>query len=248
MPTEIERLANAILRDPARVMVAPVKATTDLVEQSVYHVPQRHKSDLLSAFLTAKPVTRAIVFTRTKHGADKVAKNLNKSGIRAEAIHGNKSQNARQRTLANFKNNRMLVLVATDLAARGIDVDGVSHVINYELPNEAETYVHRIGRTGRAGAEGVAVTFCDQEERRQLRDIERLLRRQLLVIRELPPGMPAVVEGPALSPPGGGREPSRGASPRAASPETFERKPAGQHKNSKNRGRTRRRRFSGSAT
>jgi len=247
MPKEIERLAQQILRDPARVMVAPVKATADLIDQSVYHVPKRHKPQLLSTFLTAKPVTRAIVFTRTKRGADNVAKTLNKSGIRAEAIHGNKSQNARQRALANFKSNDMSVLVATDLAARGLDVDGVSHVINYELPNEAETYVHRIGRTGRAGATGVAVTFCDHEERGQLRDIERLLRRELSVVRELPEGMPALK---TLAAGAGDAKPSRSsdATPRSPAPSagrgTNDRKPVGGNAPSKNRGRSRRRRYS----
>ncbi|HVU88132.1 MAG TPA: DEAD/DEAH box helicase [Pirellulales bacterium] len=184
MPAPIEQLADAILRDPVRIRVAAVKATTELIEQTVCFVPKPKKTDLLTTMLSKEEVTRAIVFTRTKHGADRVVWQLNKAGIKAEAIHGNKSQAARQRSLANFKSNRPPVLVATDLAARGIDVDGVSHVFNYDLPNEAETYVHRIGRTGRAGATGIAVSFCDHDERSYLRDIERLIRRPLTVDKE----------------------------------------------------------------
>jgi ATP-dependent RNA helicase RhlE len=189
MPREVEDLANSILRDPAVARVAPVKATTELVEQSVYYVPHRNKSQLLAGVLKSKEVTRAIVFTRTKHSADRVAKQLNRGGIAADAIHGNKSQNARIRSLADFKSNRTRVLVATDLAARGIDVDGVSHVVNFDLPQEAETYVHRIGRTGRAGATGIAISFCDHEERSMLRAVERLTRKPLAVISELPAGV-----------------------------------------------------------
>jgi ATP-dependent RNA helicase RhlE len=191
MPREVEDLGNSILRDPAVARVAPVKATTELVEQSVYYVAHRNKSQLLAGVLKTKEVTRAIVFTRTKHGADRVVKQLNRTGISADAIHGNKSQNARIRSLADFKSNRTRVLVATDLAARGIDVDGVSHVVNFDLPQEAETYVHRIGRTGRAGATGIAVTFCDHEERSMLRAVERLTRKALAVISELPEGVAA---------------------------------------------------------
>ena len=184
MPEPIERLANAILRDPARVRIAPVKATTELIEQSVYFVAQPHKPKLLASFLAKSEVGRVLIFTRTKHGADKVARQLNLSGVKAEAIHGNKSQNARQRTLASFKANHLQVLVATDLAARGLDVDGISHVVNYDLPHEPETYVHRIGRTGRAGATGIAVSFCDNDERKHLMAIERLIRKRLNVDRD----------------------------------------------------------------
>jgi len=184
MPAPIEQLANAILRDPVRIRVAPVKETTDLIEQSVCFVAKQQKPHLLTTMLRKQQVTRDLVFTRTKHGADRVARQLNQSGIKAEAIHGNKSQSARQRSLASFKSNRLPVLVATDLAARGIDVDCVSHVFNYDLPNEAETYVHRIGRTGRAGATGIAVSFCDHDERSYLKDIERLIRRALVVDKE----------------------------------------------------------------
>jgi ATP-dependent RNA helicase RhlE len=182
MPKEIERLANAILRDPVRVRIAPVKATAELISQSVYLVSNDEKPQLLKHYLTNETITRAIVFTRTKHGADRVTRRLNRAGIQAEAIHGDKSQAARQRTLANFKSNRTNVLVATDVAARGIDVDNVSHVLNYDLPQEPETYLHRIGRTGRAGASGIAVSFCEYGERGQLRAIECLIRKQLEII------------------------------------------------------------------
>jgi ATP-dependent RNA helicase RhlE len=186
MPEPIERLASAILRDPVRIRIAPVKATTELVEQSVYFVPRKQKSRLLANFLHSRAFTRALVFTRTKRGADQVAKHLNKAGIPADAIHGNKSQNARQRALDDFKSDRTHVLVATDIASRGIDVEGISYVMNYDLPDEPETYVHRIGRTGRAGATGRAVTLCDHDERRTLKAIERLIRKTLQVETDIP--------------------------------------------------------------
>jgi len=181
MPEPIARLADSLLRNPARVQIAPVKETAELIEQSVCFVPQQHKSRFLAKFLTTRKIGRALVFTRTKHGADRVVRQLALSGIRAEAIHGNKSQSVRQRTLANFKTSRTRILVATDIAARGIDVDAISHVLNYDLPIEPETYLHRIGRTGRAGASGVAVSFCDHDERGLLRSIERLMRKALPV-------------------------------------------------------------------
>jgi ATP-dependent RNA helicase RhlE len=174
------------LHDPIEVTIAPVKVTTELVEQHVYHVAKADKTELLAGLIHDRCIHRAIVFTRTKHGADRVAQQLNKRGIKADAIHGNKSQNARQRALAGFKNDRMQVLVATDLAARGIDVDGVSYVFNYDLPHEPETYVHRIGRTGRAGASGIAVSFCDHEERKHLSAIERLTGRRVPVEMAVP--------------------------------------------------------------
>uniref|UniRef100_A0A7C2P9W2 DEAD-box ATP-dependent RNA helicase RhpA n=1 Tax=Schlesneria paludicola TaxID=360056 RepID=A0A7C2P9W2_9PLAN len=179
MPAAVRNLADGILRHPARVEIAPVQATTELITQSVCFVPKPDKARLLATLLKTQPVTRAIVFTRTKRGADRVAEQLGKIGIRAEAIHGNKSQGARQRSLAQFRAARPPVLVATDLAARGLDVDGISHVVNFDLPHEPEVYVHRIGRTGRAGATGVAVAFCDETERNLLRAIERLLKRPL---------------------------------------------------------------------
>ena len=181
MPHPIAKLAEGILRDPARITIAPVKQTTELVTQSVCPIPKAQKTRLLVNILKTQSVTRAIVFTRTKHGADRVVEQLMRLGIPADALHGNKSQNARQRTLAKFKSSRPPVLVATDVAARGIDVDDISHVINYDLPIEAETYVHRIGRTGRAGNTGIAISFCDPSERNLLRAVERETRQSIPV-------------------------------------------------------------------
>jgi ATP-dependent RNA helicase RhlE len=186
MPQDIRQLADKILHDAVRVQVAAKSPAADTVEQSVYFVEKKHKPTLLHHVISKAEITRAIVFTRTKHGADKVARHLAKSGIRAEAIHGNKSQGARQRALANFKSQKPPVLVATDVAARGLDIDDVSHVVNYDMPDVAETYVHRIGRTGRAGATGVAFSFCATDEREQLRDIERLLKKKTPVCEEHP--------------------------------------------------------------
>jgi ATP-dependent RNA helicase RhlE len=187
MPADIRGLADSILNDPVTVKVAAKNAAADTVEQAVYHVQKRNKPTLLKHVIEKFSMTRVIVFTRTKHGADKVARSLSKAGIRAEAIHGNKSQNARQRALVNFKSDKPPVLVATDVAARGLDIDEVSHVVNYDLPNVAETYVHRIGRTGRAGATGIAVSFCDHEEREFLRDIEKLLGKKTPLCEDHPP-------------------------------------------------------------
>lgn len=198
MPDPIARLADTILHNPIRVRVAPVRATTELIEQSVVFVPRAEKTRLLAKFLTTRSVARALVFTRTKHGADRVARQLQRAGIEADAIHGNKSQGARQRTLADFKENRIQVLVATDIAARGIDVEGVSHVLNFELPNEPETYVHRIGRTGRAGASGMAISLCDVEERPYLKAIERLTRQTLVVDHELSQEPPPAADPPRV--------------------------------------------------
>jgi ATP-dependent RNA helicase RhlE len=197
MPGAIAELAEQILHEPSRVHIAPVKVTADLIEQSVCFVLKQQKSRLLAELLDAPDVARAIVFTRTKRGADRVTEQLGRSGIRAEAMHGNKSQGARQRALANFATNRTRVLVATDLAARGIDIDGISHVFNFDLPLEAETYVHRIGRTGRAGASGAAISFCTDEERSSLRGIERLLGRALSVDKASPNAAPRSLEPPS---------------------------------------------------
>jgi superfamily II DNA/RNA helicase len=175
MPREIAELAAQMLRDPARVAVTPVASTAERVEQRVIHVDRPAKPALLAEVLRGEE-GQALVFTRTKHGADKVARNLTKAGIPAEAIHGNKSQNQRERVLGAFRAGKLKTLVATDIAARGIDVTGISHVINYDLPNIPESYVHRIGRTARAGAAGTATSFCDHEERAYLRDIEKLIR------------------------------------------------------------------------
>jgi ATP-dependent RNA helicase RhlE len=176
MPGAIAELARTMLRDPVRVAVTPPASTVERVEQRVIHVDRAGKGDMLAQVLRAEAVDRALVFTRTKHGADKVVRGLVRAGIAAEAIHGNKSQGQRERVLAAFRKGAVRTLVATDIAARGIDVDGISHVVNYDLPNEPETYVHRIGRTARAGAEGIAISFCDRDEAPFLRDIERLIR------------------------------------------------------------------------
>jgi ATP-dependent RNA helicase RhlE len=179
MARETEDLGRMMLRDPARVAVTPQASTAERVSQRVVHVDKSGKANLLADLLRNEPIDRAIVFTRTKHGADRVVRQLSQQGLAAEAIHGNKSQGQRERALAAFRNGKVKTLIATDIAARGIDVDGITHVINYDLPNVAESYVHRIGRTARAGAEGVAISFCDREERAFLRDIERLIRMTL---------------------------------------------------------------------
>ncbi|MGE0034807.1 MAG: DEAD/DEAH box helicase [Xanthobacteraceae bacterium] len=176
MPHEIAELAKGMLRDPVRVAVTPEATTAEKVDQRIIHVDRAGKPALLVEVLRQETIDRALVFTRTKHGADKVVRALVKAGVAAEAIHGNKSQNQRERVLAAFRAGTVRTLVATDIAARGIDVDGISHVVNYDLPNIPESYVHRIGRTARAGAEGFAISFCDGEERAYLRDIEKLIR------------------------------------------------------------------------
>jgi ATP-dependent RNA helicase RhlE len=179
MPREISGLAADLLRDPAQVSVAPVATTAERVSQRVLFVESAGKRDLLTELMQDVSVERAIVFTRTKHGADKVAQHLEKAGVGAQAIHGNKSQNQRVRALDGFKRGTTRVLVATDIAARGIDVDGVTHVVNFELPDVPEAYVHRIGRTARAGASGQAISLCDNEERGLLRQIEKLTRQSM---------------------------------------------------------------------
>ena len=182
MPPDVARLAAEILKNPERVEIAPQGRTVDRIDQRVYFVNAASTRALLGHLLADTSLERVIVFTRTKRGANRVAEALDRSGVRSEAIHGNKSQNARQRALESFSRGRARVLVATDLAARGIDVAGVTHVINYELPADAESYVHRIGRTGRAGASGIAVSFCDGSERGQLKSIERLTKQRLAVV------------------------------------------------------------------
>lgn len=196
MAPEILKLANTMLKDPVHVQVTPVASTAETVEQSLYFVDKKNKNPLLVHILKDPAITSSIVFSRTKHGANKIAKALENAGIRAEAIHGNKSQAARQRALQLLKEREIRVLVATDIAARGIDVDELSHVINYDLPNVPETYVHRIGRTGRAGASGLAISFCDAEEKEFLRDIQKLIKKNVPVIAEHPfkPGSPIVKE------------------------------------------------------
>ncbi len=176
---DIKKLADTILRKPVNVQVTPVSSTVEVIDQSVYYAEKTEKVELLKNVVKAYNIDHAIVFTRTKHGADRVARNLNKVGVKAEAIHGNKSQNNRQRTLEGFKNRTINILVATDIAARGIDVDLLSHVINYDLPEVAETYVHRIGRTGRAGASGIAISFCSQDERTYLKNIVKKINKNI---------------------------------------------------------------------
>ncbi|MEO6883700.1 MAG: DEAD/DEAH box helicase [Bacteroidia bacterium] len=183
---DIMKLANTILKSPVSVAVTPVSSTTTLVKQSVYYVNKESKRNLLKHLLKSSTIESALVFTRTKHGADKVVKDLNSIGIKAEAIHGNKSQNARERALKGFKDRTIRVLVATDIASRGIDVDKISHVINYELPEQAETYVHRIGRTGRAGSSGIAISFCTQDEMPYLKDISKLIKKDIEIIKSHP--------------------------------------------------------------
>lgn len=176
---DIMKLANTLLRDPVHVSVTPVSTASELVTQFVYHVNKENKRLLLTHVIKNEGIDHALVFTRTKHGANKVAKDLNNNGIRAEAIHGNKSQGAREKALKGFKDRSIRILVATDIASRGIDVDKLSHVINFELPEVAETYVHRIGRTGRAGSPGTAFSFCAQDELPYLKDISKLIKKQL---------------------------------------------------------------------
>ena len=176
MPTTISQLAASLLRQPIKVEVTPVSTTVEKIEQSVYFIPRKMKQELLVHLLQDKNVKRTLVFVRTKHGADKIAKQLKRENFRVDAIHGNKTQSARQNALTNFKNGKLKVLVATDIAARGIDVDSLERVINFDLPDVPETYVHRIGRTGRAGASGIAISFCDRkDEMSNLRDINKLI-------------------------------------------------------------------------
>jgi len=186
MPTEIRRLADSLLHDPVGIQIATASSTADGIKESVYFVEKCNKPALLAHLVDNLPMSRAIVFTRTKHGADRVVRQLHGFGIRSEAIHGNKSQNARQRALENFRSSKTPVLVATDIASRGIDIDDVSHVVNFDLSHEPETYVHRIGRTARAGAKGAAVSFCDREELPNLKGIEKLIRRSIPVKNDHP--------------------------------------------------------------
>lgn len=186
MPGEIAKLADKILVNPMKVAVTPVSSTVEIIRQGVYFVQKKDKRSLLLHLLADREIVSVLVFTRTKHGANKITKDILNAGIKAEAIHGNKSQSARQNALSNFKSKKTRVLVATDIAARGIDVDELSHVINYELPNIPETYVHRIGRTGRAGLSGVALSFCDAEETAYLKDINKLIKTPIPVIDSHP--------------------------------------------------------------
>jgi len=184
LPETVIRLASSMLKDPARISVSPTIPVAANITQKILFVQQMHKNALLKDMLKEKAVAKALVFTRTKHRANRLSEQLCKHGISADSIHSNKSQNARQRALADFDRGHVKVLVATDIVARGIDVDGITHVINYELPNEAESYVHRIGRTARAGADGVALSFCDTDELALLGSIERLTKRSLTTMED----------------------------------------------------------------
>ncbi|MFT4093161.1 MAG: DEAD/DEAH box helicase [Niabella sp.] len=184
MPLEIQQLSNTLLKHPVRIEITPPSTTVDRIQQSLYYTQKQYKPSLLLHLLKDEEMKTVLVFARTKYGADKIAKHLIQAGITAAAIHGNKSQAARQTALLNFKTGSIRVLVATDIAARGIDIDQMGHVINYELPNVPETYVHRIGRTGRAGAEGIAISFCDYEEKLYLRDIQKLIKKNIPVVKD----------------------------------------------------------------
>ena len=222
MPAEVAKLAGEVLFEPERVEIAAKTVAVDSVVQHVHHLAKAAKRELLTQLLGAPDMTKVLVFTRTKRGADAVVRRLGRDGVSAQALHGNKSQNARQRALENFRHGRARVLVATDIAARGLDVDDVTHVINYELPNEPECYIHRIGRTARAGAAGVAISFCDASERPQLRAIERLMRAPLRVVGEVP----VEVGAPAKSGQGGARRPAPGAAKRRRRSRRFQRRAA----------------------
>lgn len=189
MPGEIEKLANSILRNPMKVEITPVSSTVEIIEQAVYRVDKRDKTKLLIHLLKDSDMDSVLVFSRTKHGANKIVTLLEKAGLKAQAIHGNKSQNARQKALKDFKDRKIRILVATDIAARGIDISELSHVINYDLPEVPETYVHRIGRTGRAGQGGIAISFCNNEERRLLVDIQKLISKSIAVVKDHPYAM-----------------------------------------------------------
>lgn len=199
MPKSVQTLAAGLLDDPVRVEVAPAATTAEKVEQSVLFVPKDKKRALLGDLLQDEDIARVLIFTRTKHGANRVAKHLHQCGIEADAIHGNKTQNARQRALKGFRSGQVRALVATDIAARGIDVDGVTHVINFDLPNEPESYVHRIGRTARAGAGGIAISFCDHEERAYLRDIEKTIRQSVPVVDDHAYHRPEIANDPGAA-------------------------------------------------
>ncbi|PIV90698.1 DEAD/DEAH box helicase [Candidatus Gracilibacteria bacterium CG17_big_fil_post_rev_8_21_14_2_50_48_13] len=208
----IAQLAGTILHDPIKVEVTPVSSTSDIIRQAVYFVKKDKKPDLLRYVLEDRGIESALIFSRTKHGANRIAKMLNEAGVRAEAIHGNKSQNARQLALANFKAGKTRALVATDIAARGIDIDSLSHVINFDIPNEPETYVHRIGRTGRAGAKGIALSFCSEEECVFLRDIHKLISKVVPVHMDHPYHVEHPISAKPLPPARRGK-PGRGGRP-----------------------------------
>ncbi|MGW8317096.1 MAG: DEAD/DEAH box helicase, partial [Bacteroidales bacterium] len=186
MPDNIVKLSRTILRDPVKIAVSPVSSTAETIQQYLYYTNKSSKKELLVHILKNRDIDQVLLFSRTKHGADRIARNLTKSKIRAVAIHGDKAQNQRQKALTQFKDGDVRVLVATDIAARGIDIDNLRYVINYDIPNESETYVHRIGRSGRAGAEGTAISLCEPEENLLVKNIEKLIRKQIEVIENNP--------------------------------------------------------------
>ncbi len=218
MPAPIQRFADEILHQPVRVDITPETITVDRIEQHVHHVAQNDKRALLTKILGDPALSRVIVFSRTKHGADRIATQLERAGISADAIHGNKSQNARQKALSSFRSGQSRILVATDIAARGIDVDHITHVINFDLPHEPESYVHRIGRTARAGTQGIAISFCDETEYPLLREIEKLTRRTLDLAGGTPPSGPvASIRSARSGKSGGGGRGGRNGSSAGAS-------------------------------
>ena len=255
MPTEIARLAEKLLHDPVEINVSPVSRPVELIQQKVYLVDKENKSKLLIHLLEHVPIPQALVFTRTKHGADRVVRQLTRAGIQAQAIHGDKSQNNRQRALQNFKDWKIQVLVATDIAARGIDIAEMPFVINYDLPDEPETYVHRIGRTGRAGQSGTAISFCDEEEKACLRDIEMVIDKLLDIDYDNPyplgsyvpdPNRPAASRPPRSGGRRSGQKPQDGKKKSAPGKEDGAARSAQGESGAKKR-RRRRRRRSGNA-
>jgi len=197
MPKTVKGLADGLLREPVYVEAAPTATTVEKVEQKVLFLAKDKKRTLLGELLHGEEYKRVLIFTRTKHGADRVARHLDRVGIRSDAIHGNKAQNARQKALKSFRSGNIRALVATDIAARGIDVEGVTHVINFELPNDPQSYVHRIGRTARGGAAGIALSFCDHDERAYLRDIEKVIRQRVPVMEDHPYHLAEIAREPA---------------------------------------------------
>ena len=226
MPADIQKLASTMLIDPVRIEVTPASSTVERIEQWVMFVERNRKSDLLRHVLKDKALRRVIVFTRTKHGANKVVETLEKNQISSAAIHGNKSQTARQRALEDFRGGHVRVLVATDIAARGIDIDDITHVINFEVPNISESYVHRIGRTARAGSDGIAISFCDLEERAFLKDIEKLIGLKIPVVLDQPYHSLAVANGAVQS---------KGKAKAALENSQNRRRPAGRHQKNNRR-------------
>jgi len=232
MPGPIMEIANKLLKNPVKVEVAPVSSTAERIAQHVCHVDKNNKSKLLVHTIGQNPKGLVLVFSRTKHGSNKLVKHLSVNGIRSEAIHGNKSQSARERALEQFRAGQIRVLVATDIAARGIDVKGISLVINYDIPNEPESYVHRIGRTARAGADGMAIAFCEPEERPYLRDIEKLIRSSVPVLEDHPYAIGTPAGGSGSQP----ARPRSNPAPRARARREFDRSVSGRAPASRQRG------------